>query len=128
MEEAFRRWTRYEYDDTSTESDELSDLIQSDSDIENDPDNGNEEQSAEGSVQGLSMQTDVEIRNWYGPYLPDVELVRTVFAAWRWYTHLNRPNGPAAYDGGDESDDDQNSHDEGGDDDSDDEDLSLIHI
>jgi hypothetical protein len=83
MEEAFRRWTRYEYEETSVESDELPDLIRSDSsDFENDSDAGNGEQSAVGSVQGLSMDTDPDLRNWYGPCLPDVELIRTVFAAW----------------------------------------------
>jgi hypothetical protein len=124
MEEAFRRWTRYEYEETSVESDELPDLIHSDSsDFENDSDAGNGEQSAVGSVQGLSMETDPGLRNWYGPCLPDVELIRTVFAAWRWYTHLNRRHGHAAdYDGGDDSDDEQDSH-EGGDDDPDDKDY-----
>ncbi len=49
MAEAFRRWQRYEYDETSDESDEVSSSDDRD------------ERSAVGSVHGLSMGNDVEL-------------------------------------------------------------------
>ena len=49
MAEAFRRWQRYEYDETSDESDEV---------ISSDDRDG---RSAVGSVHGLSMGNDVEL-------------------------------------------------------------------
>jgi hypothetical protein len=58
MVEAFRRWKRYEYDETSDESDEV---------ISSDDRDG---RSAMGSVLGLPMGNDVE-------------LLQNAFAAWR---------------------------------------------
>ncbi len=71
MAEAFRRWQRYEYDETSNESDEVSSSDDRDG------------RNTVGSVRGPSMGNDVE-------------LLQKAFATWRWCVHMNGLSGDEA--------------------------------